>query len=425
MKRLAWLALLAACGDKREEPPKQQQPIRQPVEELDGLPEAPRQPPGRSSPAVTKRPQQPTSLDQVLECFSDPIRTAVPESISSVTVGDFDNDQRNDVVVTYETLQSQVFTGHVVLYKNIGDARLREHSSVDVGEMVYAVSSGDIDGDGNLDLAVGDPRGKTTLLFQGAGDGTFIGKPSLPRGRTPYGATLVDLDGDNKLDLITELFSDVAIYKGDGKFGFKRRMVIHTGQAPDGPVVADLDGDGKLDLGYAANDEAYFFTLEGTGGGFKLDVKEPACSEPGYVEGGDFDDDGDVDVGYLCEETIELRLNDGKGRFKLVTYPNGGSQTPIVAGDVTGDGKTDLVVTRRKWSSNAADVTGLVTVFEGVGGGEFRVKMRGQVPIVNGIKLADMDGDGKLDIVMGTWTGNEAAIYILLQQGCVIPAPVP
>jgi hypothetical protein len=416
--RLAWLVLLAACGNKTEEPRKQREPIKPPppIEELDRLPDVP-------PPVPTKKPAP--SLDQVLACFSDPIRTPVPESISSVTAGDFDNDQRTDVVVTYETLQSEKFTGHVVLYKNLGDARLREHSSVEAGEMVYAVSAGDIDNDGKLDLAVGDPRGNATRLFQGAGDGTFTAKPAIASGRKPYGATLVDLDGDHKLDLITELFSDVAIYKGDGKFGFKRRMVLDTGQAPDGPVVADLDGDGKLDLGYVANDESYFFTLEGNGAGFKQDVKEPSCDQGAYVSGGDFDDDGDVDVGYVCDDRIELRLNDGKGRFKLVTYPSGASEAAIVAGDVTGDGKTDLVITFRNKSSNPFDISGTVAVLEGLGGGEFREKMRGTTPIINDIKLADMDGDGKLDIVMGTWTGREAAILILLQQACVIPAAAP
>src|SRR5512139_107991 len=145
MKRCAWVVLLvAACGKERE-PPKRA-PITPPVEELDRLPLPPTTPP---PPAARPQP----SVDQILACFSDPLRTEVPQSMSSLTTGDFDRDGRIDVVVTYETLQDEVFTGHVATYRNIGDGRLREHASVTAGDMVYAVSSGDIDHDGNLDLA--------------------------------------------------------------------------------------------------------------------------------------------------------------------------------------------------------------------------------------------------------------------------------
>ena len=397
--KLAWVVLLAACGN-REQP--KQKPITPPIQELDRLPDD-------EHPTPTQR--QP-SLDQVLECFSDPLRVELPShSISSVTTGDFTGDGRTDVVVTYETLQSEVFTGHIDLYRNTGDGHLVEHSTIPAGDMVYAVSAGDIDKDGKLDLAVGDPHGGKTRLYAGLGDGTFVEKAPVV-GRKSYGATLVDLDGDGMLDLITELFSDVVLYKGDGKFGFKRRAMLDTGQAPDGPVVADLDGDNKLDLGYVANDEGYFFTLRGPA--FKLGAKEPSCEQGAYTSGGDFDDDGDVDIGYVCDDKIELRLNDGKGRFKVVNYPYGPSNDPIIAADLTRDGKTDLLVSHRLGDTFFSQLT----LLEGQGNGEWRERTTGKLPIINATQVADMDGDQKLDLVVATWSGNQAVIYVLLRQDC-------
>lgn len=406
MKRLAWVVVLAACGKEREEPPR---PITMPVEEVGRLPAEP--PPPAAAP---RRP--PASLDQVLECFSEPRSVPVPEAMSSLTTGDFDRDGRIDVAVTYDTLQSGVFTGHVAVYRNTGDGRLVEHSSVAAGSMVYAVSAGDIDGDGSLDLAVGDPRGNQTRLYAGQGDGTFVEKAAVASGKKPYGATLADLDGDGKLDLVTELFRAVAIYRGDGKFGFRRRAVIATGQAPDGPVVADLDGDGVRDLGYAANDDGKFFTLKGPA--FRPAVTEPSCDGPAYVSGGDFDDDGDTDLGYVCGDRIELRLNDGKGRFRLQSYPYGPSEEPIVAADLTRDGKTDLLVSYRNRSSDPFEISATLVLLEGLGHGEWRERTRGKLPIINGMQVADLDGDGRLDIVLATWTGNRAALVVLLRQDC-------
>ena len=401
--RIAWVVLLVACDERREPPP--QRPI---VEELDRLPTV--------APVPAVAPKQPTpSLDQVLACFSDPLITPLPHSTSALLLEDFDRDGKTDVGFTYDVLADSVFTGHLAVYRNTGDAKLVEHSSIVAGDMVYAVSSGDIDNDGKVDVVVGDPRGSKTRLFAGNGDGTFVEKPAVASGRKVYGATLADLDNDGKLDLVNELFSDVQVYKGDGKFGFRRTKSIDTGQAPDGPVVADFDNDGVKDLGYGANDEGFFFTLKGPT--YKQTVKDEACSDPGYTSGGDFDDDGDIDVGYVCSDSIELRLNDGKGNFKRITYPYGPAEEPIVAADITGDGKTDLLVTHRVRSDDPFVIGARIIVLER-DGQEWRERTSGKVPIVNGIGVADMDGDRKLDIVLTTWTGNKAAIYVLLKQDC-------
>lgn len=400
VQSVAWATVfLIACG---KEQPEKQKRITPTAEELDTLHD--------DKPLPKVAPRQQTL---VFDCFAEPRITPVPHSISSVTVGDFDRDGHNDVVVSYETLHANVFTGHVVTYRNSGDAKLVKHATIEAGDMAYAVSSGDIDGDGALDLAVGDPRGRQTRLYAGKGDGSFVEKAAIAS-RKPYGATLVDLDGDRRLDLVTELFSGVQVYRGDGKFGFKRIASIDTGQAPDGPVPADLDGDGVIDLGYAANDDGYFFTLKGPK--YKQAVKHAsACGNPAYTSGGDFDDDGDIDIGYVCPEVIELWLGDGKGAFRSVTYPIA-AEEPIIAADLTGDGQTDLLVSHR--TRTAGSFRARLVLLEGDGRGAHRERTSGKVPIVNGTKVADMDGDGRLDIVLGTWTGREAAVYIFLAQDC-------
>jgi len=408
MQRIAWgLLLVAACGKADE--PKQTKPITK-TEELDKLPNDPNR-------GVAPKQQQ-LSIDQIMPCFSEPLTVPAPDHLSSITLGDFDGDGRNDAVVTYDTLANDVFTGHVDVYRNTGDAKLVAHSSIGAGDMVYAVSKGDIDNDGKLDLAVGDPRGGKTRLYAGNGDGTFTEKRAIVAGRKPYGTTLVDLDGDGKLDMIAELFSDVQIYKGDGAFGFKKRMTIDTGQAPDGPVVADFDGDGKLDLGYAANDEGYFFMLKGPA--FKQSYKATAaCGDPGYVSGGDLDNDGDMDVVYPCgSEKIELQFSDGKGGFRAVTHAYGPGEDPINVADLTGDGKADLLISHR---ANGNDWASKLVLLAGQGDGVFAERATGTLPIINAVDVADMDGDKRLDIVLATWTGNKAAIMTLLAQDCKTP----
>lgn len=394
---MAWLPLLAACG----------------VDAAAPGPEQPPPPPPAPQPLAPLPMPSPPDADTLLSCFAPPMRVPVDNNVSFIATEDFDRDGRTDVLAIYETYDGREFHGKLHVFRNTGDGRLEPGPIADAGSMAYHVSIADLDGDGIADLAANDPRGKQVLLYAGRGDGSFTRRGAVATGRTGYSGTLADLDGDMRLDLVVELLRGVQIHRGAGDFRFRAPTTIATDQAPDGPAIADFDGDGDLDLGYAANDNSHFFTLRGDGRGrFSRADRTASCPAPAYTIAADVDDDGDTDIVYDCTDTIDMRLNDGRGHWRAASLPYGHAETSVVAAELTGDGRTDLLLTLRPTTW-----TGQLVLLRGEAGG-FRELTSASLDHVTATRAADLDGDLRDDIVFATWSGRAAELVVLLARDC-------
>ena len=115
----------------------------------------------------------------------------------------------------------------------------------------FAVVTGDLDGDGTLDLAVGsgESPGAVTLLH-GDGSGGFREANGSPFDSGPGAKKMAaaDLDGDGFDDLLVTSWNsrDLEIFHGGETPGAVRRLPV--GDAPYGAAAADLDEDGRLDV---------------------------------------------------------------------------------------------------------------------------------------------------------------------------------
>jgi hypothetical protein len=297
--------------------------------------------------------------------------------------------------------------------------------SYPAGEMLQDVVTADFDRDGRPDLAVVDWWSGTVSVLRGNADGTFQPARAFATGEEPLSVAVGDFDGDGRLDLATANEYDVSVLRGNGDGTFRPPVSVHSHYAqahgyaePASVAVGDLNGDGAQDLVVTENryDFAagrYYGTatvLPGNGdGSFRTPIVNPLGA--GLYRSAavaDFNGDGVPDLAAANGERsiVGVLLGDGRGNLaNLREFPAGGSPWSVVAGDVNGDARADLVT---------ANPTGSVGVLLGDGAGGFataRTYAAGGRPAA--VVLGDFDRDGKPDIA----TANHADDSVSILRG--------
>jgi hypothetical protein len=232
----------------------------------------------------------------------------------------------------------------------------------------------------------------------------------------PTELTYGDFNGDDKSDIA--VFSvyggtvSVLLNHGDGTFGSSQDFPALTPD-PNGPsffsslVVGDFDGDGQLDLMVAHNNQ--IAVLLGNGDGtFRTPVLNALNFNAAIFLGlGDFNGNGKLDVAVYgadptsIDELVTL-LGNGDGTFTRGTSPptgQGFSPTAGLAGDFNHAGGPDAI-----FATLSGDQNDLV-VFLGNGDGTFQsaVQFQSQAPGTYLLVSADLNKDGKLDLLSSSY----------------------
>jgi len=229
----------------------------------------------------------------------------------------------------------------------------------------------------------------TTLFTSAAAQPSFLPAVTFPAGGLPvFAIRVVDLNGDQKPDLVlaTQGFTSGAqVLLNNGNGGFSAPVNYSSGGTRSFSVaVGDLNHDGKLDLAVTN-----------------------VCSDSTCTRG-----------------SVGILLGNGDGTFKpAVTFDAGGSEAVSVAtADVNGDGDLDLVLARCGTGSCPDNGRkGKVAVLLGSGDGTFRnaVNYLSGGTVAVSVAVADVNGDGKLDIVVAN-CGDLRAVACNVDPGGVI-----
>jgi len=316
---------------------------------------------------------------------------------------------------------------------NKGDGTFAPRVDYPTGQTPSSVAAQDLNGDGLPDLAVANSVDGTVSVLLNEGDGTFAAHVDYPAGQGPSSVAALDLNRDGKPDLIVANATDhtVSVLLGVGDGTFLPKVDYLVGHGPASVAAEDLNGDGEPDLAVANAIDNTVSVLLGQGDGtFLPRVDFRVGRGPSSVVAADLNDDGKPDLAVANEydDTVSVLLNEGHGTFGPKTdFGTGGGAASVAAADLNGDGKTDLAV------ANGGGELGFfgsdtVSVLLNQGNGSFLEGSKGSYPTGSNpvaIVAADLDGDGRPDLVVANLTpqatGGTVSVLLRRADGTFAP----
>ncbi len=328
----------------------------------------------------------------------------------TITTGDFDSDGLIDFVtvdqVAGQPQKLQTFSGDGTGNFTITDESFAFDDAMFAEFNFYypeVLQSGDVNGDGNLDVVSFGRVGFIVHISDGNGSFTSVDHyPIETINQLDKSGDLIDFNQDGHLDLVQHAPQEtlsIRLGKGDGTFSEPQRVGTHG----VGGVLtfADFDNDGRLDMatvmheagsGAYVNDDVVFFF--GTRNGL---VDQLAV---------DLDGDGNEEV---------LAVNEANDRLKIFTGDNldrlnrrndlltGRAPQAVATGDLNGDGRPEIITANRAGRS--------ISVFNGTiaAGYTSSENLVGSAPI--DVLSQDINGDGHTDVLVLDDVAN--AVWVL------------
>jgi hypothetical protein len=349
---------------------------------------------------------------------------------------------------------------------NTGDTITGEASSA----FGSAMTKGDFNADGKIDLAVGAPEyssntGRVYIFYNDgalassavSADVVIVDQSAASFGSSVSGA---DLNADGKTDLVVGAKTGTYgasgqgrayIFYNDGSYPRNADMAetIITGPVSSGNgfgsalATTDFNSDGRIDLAvgaannYSAAGSVYIFYNDGSyptsGGSADITITGEVAQDSfgGQLAAGDLNSDGKDDLVvncYSCDSTngrTFVFYNDGSVPTTAATADiaiSGTNPNSLALGDFNSDSKVDIAV----GSYNMSGYSGRVWIFYNDGSiptttATADVIISGEGRLGSSLEAGDFNADGRVDLASGAWTygSNVGRAYIFYNDGSI------
>ena len=393
---------------------------------------------GRSPPSFT-----PHSIVEDPDGDPDAGENGFADGANSIHAADLDGDGdidlissswRDDKIAWYENdgAAPPSFYPRTITEDPDGDP---ESGANGFGDLPVSVWAADLDGDGDLDVLAASHGDGKIAWYENDGASPPVFKPHAITGGTNReafadGAQMVyaaDLDGDGDLDVLSASTANnrIAWYENDGNPfpSFTARVITNAAPKATSVVAADADGDGDIDV-FAAGWNLITFHENDGASPPSFDGRAIAYSVQGAqdVYAADVDADGDMDLLSAGGSELAWFENDGLSPpsfiVRLVDASLEGACS-VTAADIDGDGDLDLLCASEKddkivwfWNDGGRPPVFRPAVVtedpDGTEPGSFR---EGFADGVRGIAVADLNGDGRPDLLAASWRESKIAWF--------------
>lgn len=299
----------------------------------------------------------------------------------------------------------------------------------------------DLDGDGKIDLVATNSQG--VIVFKNTGTQGFPQFSQLPAISTapdkPVAVAAGDMDGDGKPDLVVSLHDSakLLIYLNTstpGNISFAPADTVIASSNIVSLAIADIDADHRADIVTASDGDGSvsLYTNKSAVGNLSFSPRQDlplTGAFPYMVVAADLDGNGMVDIACIDDNTDQVFLFQNTrirgGGYSLTALPpiptgavdsNGNSPHSfgLAAGDLDGDGKIDLVVTNMyQFSLTLLQNTG------SPGNISFTVlpQKPSTFPMPTDVVINDLDGDGFPDVAIVSQGGDSVGVYRNISTG--------
>jgi gliding motility-associated-like protein len=284
----------------------------------------------------------------------------------------------------------------------------------------YGVFAADMDGDGDMDILSASNADNTIAWYENNGDAnpTWTATDIATDAAGANSVFAADMDGDGDMDIVSSSANDntIAWYENDGNANptWAAADIATSANSARSVFVADMDGDGDMDILSASYNDNTIAWYENNGAANPTwAAADIATSAAGAlsVYAADMDGDGDMDIvsAGFSDNTIAWYENNGAAdptwaAADIATDAAGASV--VYAADMDGDGDMDIV------SASSSDNT--IAWYENNGAADptwTAADIVTNAGFARDVHVADMDGDGDMDIVSADFGDNTIAWY--------------